>query len=122
MFRRSLTFVSTGGFLPRASITELAVGLVIVFGLQKVISSFILDILVPIVGALVGGLWFSNFVVPLSSSVAATTLTEAQNQGAVLAYGNFLTVLINFLFVLFASVLTLRILNRLVGYEAPDSK
>jgi large conductance mechanosensitive channel len=51
----------------------------------------------PIVGAIFGGLDFSNYFVPLASGVTADTLAEAQKQGAVLAYGNFLTVVINFL-------------------------
>jgi large conductance mechanosensitive channel len=53
----------------------------------------------PIVGAVTGGLDFSNYFVGLSSKVTADTLVEAKKQGAVLAWGNFLTLVINFLIV-----------------------
>jgi len=53
----------------------------------------------PIVGAATGGLDFSNYFVGLSSKVTADTLVEAKKQGAVLAWGNFLSIVINFLIV-----------------------
>jgi large conductance mechanosensitive channel len=115
MLRRALNFIGAGNFLARASIVELACGLLLVFALQKVISDFVNDILFPIMGALVGGIDFSNYFLALNSAVTATTLAEAQKQGAVLAYGDFLTTLINALILLFIAVLALRLLNKLVG-------
>ena len=53
----------------------------------------------PIVGAITGGLDFSNYFVGLSHKVTADTLAEAKKQGAVLAWGNFLTIVINFIIV-----------------------
>ncbi len=65
----------------------------------------------PVIGAITGGLDFSNYYLPLSSSVTAETLPAAREQGAVLAYGNFLTVAVNFLIVAFILFLVVRALN-----------
>lgn len=115
MLKRPLAFVSDGGFLARASIVELAVGLMVVFALQEVISKLVAGIIMPILGALVGGFWFVNYFVGLTSTVTADTLDEAQKQGAVLAYGDFLTTLINFVIVMFAALLVLRVVRRIAG-------
>jgi large conductance mechanosensitive channel len=69
------------------------------------------DIIMPIVGAIFGGMDFSNFFIPLASGVTATTLEAAKEQGAVLAYGNFLTVLINFLILAWIIFLMVRAVN-----------
>jgi large conductance mechanosensitive channel len=66
----------------------------------------------PIIGAITGGLDFSNYFAPLSSSVTANTLPAAREQGAVLAYGNFLTVVVNFLIVAFVLFLVVSAVNR----------
>jgi large conductance mechanosensitive channel len=115
MLRRTRNFITEESFLMRASIVELACGLLLMFALQKVISDFVTDILFPIMGALLGGVDFSNYFLALSSAVKATNLAEAQKQGAVLAYGDFLTTLINAVILLFITVLALRLLNKLVG-------
>jgi large conductance mechanosensitive channel len=120
MFRRSFDFISKGGFLHRASIFELGIALGITYAVQRVMSGFITDILMPLVGAITGGLWFGNFFVPLSGSVTATTLEEAKSQGAILAYGSFASTVINFLLVLFVSVLVLRVVNRITGRKVLD--
>jgi large conductance mechanosensitive channel len=67
----------------------------------------------PIVGAIFGGLDFSNFFIPLAAGVSATTLDAAREQGAVLAYGNFITVLINFLILAWIIFLMVRAVNSL---------
>ena len=71
----------------------------------------------PIVGAISGGLDFSNYFVPLSAKVTATTLVEAKKQGAVLAWGSFLTVTLNFIIIAFVLFLAIRALNRLARKE-----
>jgi large conductance mechanosensitive channel len=79
------------------------------------------DIIMPLVGAVTGGIDFSNYFLPLSSKVAATTLVEAKKQGAVLAWGNFLTITLNFIIIAFVLFLVIRGLNRLVHKEAEKS-
>src|SRR5450631_1793374 len=70
------------------------------------------------VGVLTGGLDFSNYFVPLSPKVTAATLIEAKKQGAVLAWGNFLTIVINFVIIAFVLFLAIRAIGRMVAKEA----
>jgi large conductance mechanosensitive channel len=71
----------------------------------------------PLIGAITGGLDFSNYFIPLSSKVTATSLVEARKQGAVFAWGNFLTLVINFLIIAWALFFAIKGINRL--QEAP---
>jgi large conductance mechanosensitive channel len=84
-------------FIARGNVMDLAVGVIIGGAFGLIVSSLVDDIIMPIVGAIFGGFDFSNYFVGLSSNVTATTLAAAREQGAVFAYGNFITVLINFL-------------------------
>jgi large conductance mechanosensitive channel len=72
----------------------------------------------PVVGSITGGLDFSNYFLPLSSKVTADSLVEAKKQGAVLAWGNFLTITINFLIVAWVLFLIVKVVNRLMLAEA----
>jgi large conductance mechanosensitive channel len=72
----------------------------------------------PIIGAITGGLDFSNYFVPLAKSVTATNLADAKKQGAVLAYGNFITLTLNFLIIAFALFVVIRLMNQLKRTEA----
>jgi large conductance mechanosensitive channel len=65
-----------------------------------------------------GGLDFSNYFIALSSKVTADSLVEAKKQGAVLAWGNFLTLVINFTIVAFVLFMVIRLMNKLVRTEA----
>ena len=76
------------------------------------------DILMPIIGAVTGGLDFSNYFVALSSKVTADSLVEAKKQGAVLAWGNFVSLLINFIIIAWILFLIVKLLNRLMPAEA----
>jgi large conductance mechanosensitive channel len=71
------------------------------------------DIVMPIVGAITGGLDFSNYFVAMSPKVTAHSLVEAKKQGAVLAWGNFVTILINFIIIAWALFLVVKLMNRL---------
>jgi large conductance mechanosensitive channel len=75
----------------------------------------------PIVGSVTGGLDFSNYFTPLSSKVTATALADAKKQGAVLAWGNFLTVVINFLIIAWVLFLCIKGINRLKSAEPPPA-
>jgi len=90
---------------------ELAIAVIIGLAFSKIVDSIVNDIIMPVIGAITGGLDFSNYYLPLSSSVTAETLPAAREQGAVLAYGNFLTVAVNFLIVAFILFLVVRALN-----------
>lgn len=84
-------------FIAKGNVMDLAVGVIIGGAFGLIVSSLVDDIIMPIVGAIFGGFDFSNYFLPLSSNVTATSLAAAREQGAVFAYGNFITVVINFL-------------------------
>ena len=101
-------------FAMRGNVVDLAVGVVIGAAFGAIVSSLVADIVMPIIGAITGGLDFSNYFIPLSSKVTATTLAEARKQGAVLAWGNFVTILINFIIIAFALFIVVKeVINRL---------
>jgi large conductance mechanosensitive channel len=105
-------------FALRGNVVDLAVGFIIGAAFGGIVQSLVGDLLMPIVGAVTGGLDFSNHFLPLSSKVTADTLAEAKKQGAVLAWGNFLTLVINFVIVAFVLFVVIRLVNRLVRAEA----
>ena len=84
-------------FIAKGNVMDLAVGVIIGGAFGLIVNSLVGDIIMPVVGAIFGGFDFSNYFFPLSDAVTATSLEEAKKQGAVFAYGNFLTVVINFL-------------------------
>ena len=88
-------------FAMRGNVVDLAVGVIIGAAFGAIVNSLVSDIIMPLIGAATGGLDFSNYFIPLSSKVTATSLAEAKKQGAVFAWGNFLTLVINFLIIAF---------------------
>ena len=108
-------------FVLRGNVVDLAIGVIIGAAFSGIIQSLVGDIIMPAVGALTGGLDFSNYFFPLSSKVTATTLVEAKKQGAVLAWGNFLTVTLNFIIIAFVLFLIIRALHRLIAKEAENA-
>ena len=80
-------------FAMRGNVVDLAIGVIIGAAFSAIVNSLVGDIIMPIIGAITGGLDFSNYFIPLSSKVTADTLVEAKKQGAVLAWGSFLTVM-----------------------------
>jgi large conductance mechanosensitive channel len=100
-------------FIAKGNVMDLAVGVIIGGAFGLIVKSLVDDIIMPIVGAIFGGLDFANFFIPLAEGVSATTLDAAREQGAVLAYGNFLTVLINFLILAWIIFLMVRAVNSL---------
>lgn len=105
-------------FALRGNVVDLAVGVIIGAAFGAIVASLVSDVIMPIIGAITGGLDFSNYFLPLSSKVTATSLLEAKKQGAVLAYGSFLTVTLNFIIIAFVLFLVIRALSRLIAKEA----
>jgi large conductance mechanosensitive channel len=105
-------------FALRGNVVDLAVGIIIGAAFGAVVQSLVADIFMPIIGAATGGLDFSNHFIALSSKVTANTLADAKKEGAVLAWGNFLTLIINFIIIAFALFMVIRLMNRLVRTEA----
>lgn len=105
-------------FALRGNVVDLAVGVIIGAAFGAIVSSLVGDVIMPVIGSVTGGLDFSNYFLPLSSKVTADTLVEAKKQGAVLAYGSFLTVTLNFIIIAIVLFLVIRALGRLMKKEA----
>lgn len=104
-------------FALRGNVVDLAVGVIIGVAFGAIVSSLVADIIMPVIGAITGGLDFSNYFVKLSSKVTADSLAEAKKQGAVLAYGNFFTIVLNFLIVAWVLFIVIRAMTRLQKQE-----
>jgi large conductance mechanosensitive channel len=100
-------------FAVRGNVVDLAVGVIIGAAFSGLVSSLVGDIIMPLIGAVSGGLDFSNYFTPLSKMVTAGNLADAKKQGAVLAWGNFLTVTLNFAIVAFVLFAVIRFMNKL---------
>jgi large conductance mechanosensitive channel len=105
-------------FALRGNVVDLAIGIIIGAAFGAIVNSLVSDLLMPVIGAITGGLDFSNYFVPLSSKVTADSLAEARKQGAVLAWGNFLTLVINFAIIAWVLFLIVRGMNHLLRKEA----
>ena len=92
---------------------DLAIGVIIGLAFSRIVTSIVDDLIMPIIGAVFGGLDFSNYYLGLSSAVTATNLAAAKEQGAVFAYGNFITVLINFLIVAWILFMLVKAANKI---------
>jgi large conductance mechanosensitive channel len=98
-------------FISKGNVIDLAVAVIIGAAFALIVKSLTDDIIMPVVGAIFGGFDFSNYFLPMSSKVTAHTLAEARKQGAVFAYGNFITVVINFLILAFIIFLMVKGVN-----------
>ncbi|HKA78222.1 MAG TPA: large conductance mechanosensitive channel protein MscL [Pseudolabrys sp.] len=108
-------------FALRGNVVDLAIGVIIGAAFSGIVNSLVGDVIMPLIGAITGGLDFSNYFYPLSSKVTAGALVEAKKQGAVLAWGNFLTIALNFIIIAFVLFLVIRGLNRLTKKEAENA-
>ena len=100
-------------FAMKGNVVDLAVGVIIGAAFGGIVSSLVGDIIMPAIGAITGGLDFSNYFTTLSKAVTATNLADAKKQGAVLAWGNFLTLALNFMIVEFVLFVVIRFMNQL---------
>jgi large conductance mechanosensitive channel len=99
-------------FAIKGNAFDLAVGVIIGAAFGNIVTSLVGDIFMPIIGALTGGLDFSNYFIRLSSSVTADSLADAKKQGAVLAWGNFVTITLNFLIVAFVLFMLVNMIQK----------
>ena len=102
----------------RGNVVDLAIGVIIGAAFGAIVNSLVADIIMPIVGAVTGGIDFSNYFIPLSSKVTAVTLAEAKKQGAVLAWGSFVTLVINFIIIAWVLFIIIRAMGRMIKKEA----
>jgi large conductance mechanosensitive channel len=106
-------------FAMKGNVVDLAVGVIIGVAFGAIVTSLVGDIIMPIIGAISGGLDFSNYFTGLSKAVTASNLADAKKQGAVLAWGNFLTLTINFIIIAFVLFIVVRFMNKLKRNDVP---
>lgn len=112
-------------FIARGNVMDLAVGVIIGGAFGLIVTSLVNDIVMPVVGVVFGGFDFSNYFLPLSDKVTAQSLAEARKQGAVFAYGNFLTVAINFVilaWIIFLMVKGVNVLRKQLEHDEKQGK
>ena len=107
-------------FALKGNALALAVGVIIGAAFGKIVDALVNDIIMPIVG-IAGKADFSNYYIPLSSSVTATNLADARKQGGVLAYGDFISVVINFVIVAVALFIVIKAVNAMNRKPPPAS-
>jgi large conductance mechanosensitive channel len=104
-------------FALKGNVVDLAVGVVIGAAFGTIVSSLVDDLIMPLIGAATGGLDFSNYFLPLSNAVTATALDAAREQGAVFAYGKFITAVIKFAIVAWVLFLVIKGMNTMKRKE-----
>lgn len=100
-------------FAMKGNVVDLAVGVIIGGAFGKIVDSLVQDVIMPPISRFFGGLDFASYYLPLNGQAMGMPLAEAKKLGAVLAYGNFLTVLLNFIILAFVIFQMIRLMNRL---------
>jgi large conductance mechanosensitive channel len=106
-------------FALKGNVMDLAVGVIIGGAFGKIVDSVVGDLVMPLVGRIFGGLDFSSWYIPLAGQAAGLPLVEAKKAGAVLAYGNFITIALNFAILAFIIFLMVKQMNRLKRQQPP---
>ena len=109
-------------FAMRGNVVDLAIGVIIGAAFGRIVDLLVNDMIMPVIGAITGGLDFSNYFEPLSHNVTSHVLVDAKKQGAVLAWGNFATIVINFMIVAFVLFLVVRGINMLRARIVQEKK
>ncbi|MQR00329.1 large conductance mechanosensitive channel protein MscL [Glaciimonas soli] len=107
-------------FAVKGNVVDLAVGIIIGGAFGKIVDSLVQDLVMPLVSKVLGGLDFSSYYLPLNGQATGLALAEAKKAGAVFAYGNFLTVALNFIILAFIIFQMVRLVNKVRG-EAPPA-
>lgn len=102
-------------FALKGNVVDLAVGVIIGGAFGKIVDSVVGDLIMPLVSKAFGGLDFSSYYIALAGQAHGLPLAEARKLGAVFAYGNFITVALNFLILAFIIFLMVRQMNRLLS-------
>ena len=109
-------------FIMKGNVMDLAVGVIIAGAFALITASLVADIIMPIIGAIFGGLDFSNYFIALGEGVTATSLEAAKEQGAVLAYGSFITTVINFVIIGFIIFMMVRFVKNLEAKKEEEEE
>lgn len=106
-------------FAMKGNVVDLAVGVIIGGAFGKIVGSMVDDIIMPMVSLVFGKLDFSNYFLPLAGQDPSLPLAEAKKLGAVLAFGNFFSIALNFLILAFVIFMMIRQINRLKAQPEP---
>ena len=106
-------------FAMKGNVVDLAVGVIIGGAFGKIVDSLVADVIMPPISAIFGGLDFASYYLPLKGQAMGLPLADAKKLGAVLAYGNFITVFINFVILAFIIFQMIRLMNRLRPVAPP---
>jgi large conductance mechanosensitive channel len=101
-------------FAMRGNVVDLAVGVIIGAAFGKIVGSIVEDIIMPPIGKLIGNMDFTNLyyaLYPQPDGGYPKTLVDAKKLGSVIAYGNFITLTINFIIVAFCIFLIVKLMN-----------
>ncbi|CAI9411638.1 Large-conductance mechanosensitive channel [Pleomorphomonas sp. T1.2MG-36] len=106
-------------FALRGNMVDLAIGVIIGGAFGGLVNSIVADLLMPVIGLITGGIDFTNLYVQLSGAPVASDLEAARKAGATIAYGNFVTLVINFLIIAFVLFLVVKVMNRMKKASEP---
>lgn len=109
-------------FAMRGNVVDLAIGVIIGAALGNIVNSLVADVFMPVIGWITGGLDFSNYFIKLGHDVTALSYEDARKQGAVIGYGRFITLAVNFLIVAWVLFMVVRGINRLRAAEPEPAK
>lgn len=104
-------------FALKGNVVDLAVGVIIGAAFGRIVDSMVGDIFMPVIGWVTGGLDFSNYFLALGQNITAISYEEAKKQGAVIGFGQFITVAINFMIIAWVLFLVIKAMNRLKRQE-----
>jgi large conductance mechanosensitive channel len=99
-------------FALKGNLIDMAVAFVMGAAFTKLSTAFIEGLIMPVIGQISGGMDYTNKFIGLSDKVTATNLVDAKKQGAVIAYGDFITIAINFVIVAFVMFLVVKAINK----------
>lgn len=106
-------------FALRGNMVDLAIGVIIGGAFGGLVNSIVADLLMPVIGLITGGIDFTNLYVQLSGQPVVGDLAAARKAGATIAYGNFVTLAINFLIIAFVLFLVVKVMNRMKSASEP---
>ena len=106
-------------FAVRGNVIDLAIAVIIAAAFNKIVDSIIKDLIMPLIAALIGKPDFSQAYIAFVDVPPGTPLAKAQEMGPVFAYGNFLTVLVNFILLAFIIFMMVKYINTLKKKEPP---
>ena len=106
-------------FAMKGNVVDLAVGVIIGTAFGKIVASIVEDVIMPVIGKITGGVDFSNMYYNFGNPLVVGALADAKKIGAVIAWGNFVTITLNFIIVAFCIFLVVKAMNRAIPKKTP---